>query len=303
MGGGVLRTAAKAAVNGAFRSPIFDEAGRRIARQQVTSFSPAVDPSHFVPSLSAGHERAEVAAVAVAAHWPEFEFNEWELAGGSEDNVESVNSAPRLIFGPVPTLEEAEEATKDLKDGMEKVYFTSQHTRESDHEVCQDIHSGECSTVSSVPNHVLQMYSLLQTREAQDVVSSIASDKNVWDAMMNNEKVIQFFKNPAPAVAEIHEQLAESVAKNESADEFSPTMEAKETAGNSFLETCKIKISQMVSGISDFVKDFFGISTGDSSSSKGKSGSSFTDDTNAMLGASFLATAVAVILVVFLKRI
>ncbi|KAK8951366.1 hypothetical protein KSP39_PZI003328 [Platanthera zijinensis] len=300
MGGGVIRAAAKAAVSGAFRSPFSHDAGRRIARQQVSSLAPTVEPGHFVPSLSAGHERAEAAAVSVTTHWPEFEFDEWEHAGGKEENIESVDIAPRLIFGPVPTLEEAEGATADLKDALEKVYFTPQHTLESNHKV---IHSGESSTVSSVPNHAVQMCSLLQTREAQVVVSSLAADKNVWDAVMNNEKVVQLLTNPLPAFAEIHEQLAESVAENESADEFSPTVEAKETSGNSFLKKVQIKISQMVIGISEFVKDFFGISIGDSSSSNDKSGSSATDNTKAALGASFFAVAVGVICVILLKRI
>ncbi|KAK8966820.1 hypothetical protein KSP40_PGU001424 [Platanthera guangdongensis] len=332
MGGGVIRAAAKAAVSGAFRSPFSHDAGRRIARQQVSSLAPTVEPGHFVPSLSAGHERAEAAAVSVATHWPEFEFDEWELAGGKEENIESVDIAPRLIFGPVPTLEEAEGATTDLKDALENgrgsrgklplrgsggsapgkfFIFHSQLAQTLSYPGLANKSPAELAYERDEIVGLKRVFSIVDIIDddsklifyLQVVASSLASDKNVWDAVMNNEKVVQFLENPLPAFAEIHEQPAESVAENESADEFSPTVQAKETSGNSFLKKVQIKISQMVIGISEFVKDFFGISIGDSSSSNDKSGSSATDNTKAALGASFFAVAVGVICVILLKRI
>lgn len=301
MGGGVIRTAAKAAVSGSFRSSLVDEAGRRAARQQVSSFVPAVQSEFVAPTLSAGYGRTEASAVVVAAHRPHLEFDDWVLTGGIEESFESAGIAPRLVFGPVPTLEEAMEATTDLKDALEKVYFTPQHTAESN-EVCQATSHGECSTISSAPKHVTQMFYLLQENsEAQDVVASLASDENVWNAVMKNEKVVQFCKKSSPEFVEIFKEPGEFVAESHTPDVFSSTMDVKETSEGSLLNKIKVKVSQMVNNISDFIKDSFGISTGESSSSNKKSTSENTSSTFGA-AASFLGLAVAAILVILLKR-
>ncbi|KAH0460450.1 hypothetical protein IEQ34_011113 [Dendrobium chrysotoxum] len=297
MGGGVLRTAAKVASTGSFRSPLVGEASRRAARQQASSFVPAVEQGLTVPNLSSGPTLSETPAVAVATHWPDWEFDEWELAGDKEQSLSADDVAPRLVFGPVPTLEEAKEATADLKDALEKVYFVPDHTLDS-HGGDQATACGESGTVSAVPGHVVQMFSLLRgSSEAQEVVASLAADKNVWDAVMNNEKFLKFCNNPSPAVAQIYGDPAESVAENK--PDFSPTVEVEETSEVSLLDSIKVKVSQIVSHISDYVQDFFGIS-----SASGETATSSTDHKyiNMTLGTSFMALAVATILVVLLKR-
>ncbi|XP_020600381.1 uncharacterized protein LOC110039597 [Phalaenopsis equestris] len=297
MGGGVLRTAAKVASGGSFRSPLAGEASRRVARPPASSFLPAVEPGISVSSLSAGPAVNETPAITVAARWPEWEFDEWDFAADEEKQIlESVDVAPRLVFGPVPTIEEAKEATTDLKEALEKVYFTPEHTPGS----CE---GGQATSgaVSAVPKHVSQMFSLLQgSSEAQGVVASLASDENVWNAVMKNEKVQQFCMNASPAVTQIFTDPAESVASKSG---FSTTMESGKTSQDSFvmdllnnINNIKVKVTQVMSNISDYLQDIFGIS------SEKETSSSDDKHTNKALGASFLALAVASILIVLLKR-
>lgn len=120
MGGGVLRTVAKVVPVESFRFPSVGEASRRAARQPTSSFVPAVEPGLSVPSLSACPIQNEPPAVTVAACWPDWEFDDWELAGNKEQSLESADVAPRLVFSPAPSIEEATEATNDLKDALEK---------------------------------------------------------------------------------------------------------------------------------------------------------------------------------------
>lgn len=51
--------------------------------------------------------------------------DDWEFAGGIEEEVPTAISGggepmPRVLFGGAPTLEEAKEATSDLKDALDK---------------------------------------------------------------------------------------------------------------------------------------------------------------------------------------
>ncbi|KAL5667478.1 hypothetical protein ACJX0J_019699, partial [Zea mays] len=49
--------------------------------------------------------------------------------------------------------------------------------------------------IPSMPGHVVQAFTLLKSStEAQSVVASLASDRNVWDAVLKNEKVMEFYK-------------------------------------------------------------------------------------------------------------
>ncbi|PHT34109.1 hypothetical protein CQW23_25909 [Capsicum baccatum] len=49
------------------------------------------------------------------------EFNDWEMVGGEEEMMVSVGEPlPRVVFGGAPSLQEATEATADLKHALEK---------------------------------------------------------------------------------------------------------------------------------------------------------------------------------------
>ncbi|PKA63691.1 hypothetical protein AXF42_Ash016975 [Apostasia shenzhenica] len=291
-GGGVIRSAAKAAAYGAFRSPLVDEAGRRAARQQVAAFQSAAPAADSGLIFSADKEQTNSPGIVAVSHWPEWEFDDWEVTGGSDGDLGSKDVAPRQVFGPIPSLEEAKSATADLKNAIEKVYFEPSLNVKSQ-KGSQSSTFGETSAVSAVPKHVSQMFSLLQgSPEAQDVVASLACDKKVWDAVMKNEKVMEFCRNPPQVLAfQTDTDAAESIAGNES-----PHRDVKEFSKASrftgFVEKIKVSVLEIVSNITDYIQDLFRLSPKDSSSSSA--------DMTAIGG--FLALAVAAILVIVLKR-
>ncbi|KAG8046653.1 hypothetical protein GUJ93_ZPchr0008g12045 [Zizania palustris] len=204
MGGGVMRTAAKvgiasgaaAAAGGRFRhaAPAFATAASASASAESAAAA--------APLVSAG---GDVPAVAAAgAQWPSWELDDWEFADwrgvAAEGPEETPAGKPRLVFAP-PSREEAEEATTDLRDAIERVYFS-----ESPVEVVKEngkelSNWGADAIIPGVPGHVVQAFTLLKSSpEAQGVVASLASDKNVWEAVFRNEKVMEFCKTRQPSM-------------------------------------------------------------------------------------------------------
>lgn len=304
-----MTTAAKAAALGGYRSglPLAGQAAAAAARKAsrlppatVSAVAPAAEEGLAVPLLSSEKGQSDAPAVQ-AIQRQSWEIDDWEFAGGEEELLDSLRPAPRLVFGPVPTLEEAKDATADLKDAVERVYF-SPSTEVSLNGVLGSASPENVALVKSMPNHVIQAFSLLQgSPEAQDVVASLASDKNIWDAVMKNEKVMEFYKmHWSPVHSE------ESVAENECTKEplVNPKTPAEDSQTSVFaamVHNIKVKVTEMVSHISNFLQDLLGNSREAQSSTSTKStGTSGTVDV--AVGASFIALAIAAILVVLVKR-
>ncbi|XP_008789186.2 uncharacterized protein LOC103706755 [Phoenix dactylifera] len=315
MGGGAMRTAAKAALGG-YRSagPLAGQAAaaRRASRPPpatVSAVSPAVEGSPAVPLLSSEKGRSDALPVQEIqqASW---EIDDWEFAGGEEEELHaSLHPAPRLVFGPVPTLEEAKEATADLKDAVERAYFSP--SIEVSLEGVQGCASCEnVAPLQSMPKHVVQAFSLLHgSPEAQNVVASLAADKNVWDAVMKNEKVMEFYRTQQSVVLRPETNVAfeESVAENVCTKEFleSPKTPAEDSQTSVFAEivgNIKRKVTEMVNHLSNFLQDLFGTSTGAQSSTSTKRTGTTEPNVDGAIGASFIALAIAAILVVLVKR-
>lgn len=125
-----MRTAAKAAAFAGY----LPNAARRAAALPTGATATTVhvaiegESSPLVSSISWEKASGQPAIV----QRPAWEIDDWEFAGGKEDEEDVVaavaaavsdrmlDQAPRLVFGPPPTLEEAKEATADLKEAMEK---------------------------------------------------------------------------------------------------------------------------------------------------------------------------------------
>lgn len=109
-GGGVMRAAAAAkvvgvtAANGGFRGFAPDHPVCAAARA-------AVRPVYASAMLSASENPA---VDGTAVQRPFLEFDDWGFSDGEE------TPPPRLVFGGAPTLQEAQEATYDLKEAIEK---------------------------------------------------------------------------------------------------------------------------------------------------------------------------------------
>ncbi|KAJ8504011.1 hypothetical protein OPV22_004897 [Ensete ventricosum] len=306
MGGGAMRTAAKAAALGGYRSvgPFAGHpAAWRAPKPASAAISSAAGSSNSIGSSETGLR--EVASVSVI-HAPAGEIHDWGFAGwGEEQEVapDSLRPAPRLVCGPVPSLEEAKEATSDLKDALEKVNF-SRSTNESAIKVPSESTCYETSSViPSMPRRVVQAFSLLQgSPEAQDVVASLASDKNVWDAVMRNEKVMEFVRTHQP-ILHPESNAASEVPLADGNPQSSTGEATTNSAFADFARSIKGILAEMVSNISSFLQELLGASPGASSVPSTKT-SHDTDDFSANfdMGASFVALAVATILVVLLKR-
>ncbi|KAF8409442.1 hypothetical protein HHK36_005518 [Tetracentron sinense] len=128
-GGGAMRVASKVSgfvINGGLRgSPLahvadqsVTSAARKSSRPVAASVSSSVNEdgksSVLISSQNGKVEAAE------SGHRPSWDLDDWEFAGDEEELLsDSVNPIPRVVFGGVPTLEEAEEATSELKDALE----------------------------------------------------------------------------------------------------------------------------------------------------------------------------------------
>ncbi|BAT92471.1 hypothetical protein VIGAN_07120000 [Vigna angularis var. angularis] len=102
------------------------------------------------------------------------------------------DSTARVVSGSVPCFDEA---TTELKHALHKKYLSSNSTEYQGFALPNQIsvlspsHSGLKNKDS-----VFQAFQLFsESSEAQNVVASIACDPNVWNAMVQNPKLQDFF--------------------------------------------------------------------------------------------------------------
>ncbi|KAM0823068.1 hypothetical protein ACQ4PT_071110 [Festuca glaucescens] len=225
----------------------------------------------------------------------------------------------RDVFGPVPTHEEAMAATIDLREAFEMCVTTKTYPDYSlgfslwvAQEVFQDrVHSetskhedeyDNLTVTSGSSGRVIEAFTMLQANpEAQDVVASLASDKNVWEAVMNNEKLVQFYKNCES------DQSESSCATDEVSDAESSLSSNDLSLGTGdafkeYVQKMRAFVSEMVTNLSSIMQDL--IATSDEGQSKGRlrtlimnTKKDFANDRS-----SFVLLAIATIFVVLLKR-
>ncbi|XP_058208462.1 uncharacterized protein LOC131321597 [Rhododendron vialii] len=332
-GGGAMRAAAKVAgirvASGARRGA---GEGARPASAIVSSSSTS---SEEVKSgggvLTASLETNNAIDAAATVQRPCWELDDWEFAGGAEDNLKSCGEPmPRLVFGGAPTLQEAKEATEELKDALEKAYLTSPHSTE-----CGDLlvpghqypfsllskpdysETKACitseKTAGSLPNNALKAFRLLnESPAAQNVVASIASDPNVWTAVLQNEALTEFLESQksTASFSKMDPAVEGSVTDSEFTDNQSPkpAYEFNDSgkSGDSengfmgFVKGLKIKVNDMMSSLSDYFQSLFGGPTEEKVSGDADARPPFGEKA---MGASLLGLAVMVIMVVVLKRV
>lgn len=134
---------------------------------------------------------------------------------------------------------------------------------------------------SGTSGRVVQAFTLLQeSPEAQVVVASLASDKNVWDAVMKNEKVIKFYKTYESKLSKCS-SVASSVSGHEVEDGEAASLQSKsntylpQSAGESvkdYLEKMKALVSEMMANLSNIMQDLVATSAeGRSKAARGRS--------------------------------
>ncbi|KAF0897722.1 hypothetical protein E2562_000436 [Oryza meyeriana var. granulata] len=303
MGGGVMRTAAKVGIAGGAAAAA---AGGRFRHAAPAFATAASAEAAATPLVSAG---GEVPAVAASGpQWASWEVDDWEFAdwrdvAAAEPEVTAAGK-PRLVFAP-PSREEAEVATTELRDAIDRVYFSEapvEVVKEQDKDLGK---LGADAIIPAMPGHVVQAFTLLKSSpEAQGVVVSLASDKNVWDAVLKNEKVMQFYKTHQQSLGcTFPEDTATVVSPEKLEDASSENLSPGEKPAGSpfadFVDNAKKTVIEIVDNITQFFQDMFRkpdeAQTG-ASSSTGKG--NFAE----IAGGSFVALAIAVILVVLFKR-
>ena len=117
-----MRTAAKVGMAGGAAAAAAAAKGGRF-RHAAPAFATAPAGAEAAPLVSAAGVEAPPTAAQWAASW---EMDDWEFADWRDDAAAAVAVAereaaakPRLVFAP-PSREEAEEATTELRDAIER---------------------------------------------------------------------------------------------------------------------------------------------------------------------------------------
>ena len=120
-----MRAAAKVAgigvVNGGRRgfsaeNPVAAAAARTATRPASAAISTSDETKSGVFAVVSQND-----VVDAGVQRPCWELDEWEFAGAEEEMiVQPRDPMPRLVFGGAPTLQEAKDATSELKDALEK---------------------------------------------------------------------------------------------------------------------------------------------------------------------------------------
>ncbi|XP_059283750.1 uncharacterized protein LOC132037269 isoform X2 [Lycium ferocissimum] len=310
-GGGAFRAAAKVAgitaANSGFRSVTAEHPFRNVVRPVSIAAISSEDVKSGV--VTAAHGDVSPVERIVT------EFDDWEMAGGEEEMM-SGEPLPRVVFGGAPSLKEATEATSDLKDALQKVYLSEPANE----------YGGSCLSGSSlspfskacagsgvtksVPKHAMHAFRFLnETPAAQSVVASIACDPKVWNAVLQNPALQEFLESQKTSASfpdSWEQKIDESVADTDSFSQSSPRSvnsksEAEESkSGNSFTgfwQNIKQTVVDMMNSLSDYFNNLFGgnkiFVNADGSAKFG---------TVETMGASFMALAVMVMMVVVSKR-
>lgn len=290
-----MRTAAKLAGIGVARSGFRGTTVTYPAEKQW-SRNRASSPTRVI---SQGTKTADVKPLHTSVSE---DLNDWEFADEGDLFMSSGEPTPRMVFGEVPTLKEAEEATAELKDAIDQIYLSPANSQIENSSPGSEVsvlspYSKDCLVEAisnpSVSKHAIHAFQLLSSSvEAQTVVQSIACDPNIWNAVMQNPAVTSFFES----------QLADSTNGAAFAGSgFAETPEKEEKpesqSGNVFdfmgiLQNLKLTVTEMVSRMSNFFQNIFPTAEKDNS---------FMDYKNVM-GTSFMGLAVMVIMVVLMKR-
>ncbi|KAF5461042.1 hypothetical protein F2P56_020869 [Juglans regia] len=220
-----------------------------------------------------------------------------------------VSSMPRVVFEGVPSFQEAKEATADLKDVLEKEYLSSPKstgfgdTFAADHgSVLSPLTNPELdscvffeATPTPVQKNVLQAFKFFsESPKAQTVVASIASDPNVWNAMMDNPMLKDYLAleqrndNPEPQSPKRFEESSDGGQTGSKENGFAHI--------TGMMQNIKRKVLEMVSNVSNLFQNIFGVSASDGISSD-------SNGNTKTAGATLVGLAVMVMMLILFKRV
>jgi len=228
--------------------------------------------------------------------------DEWEFADVVDDVFVGDHQLSRLVFGGVPTMQEAKDAACDLNHALEMTYLHPNATNPAaEHVQTKSSLVSETLVTPSAPKGAIKAFRLLnENPQAQTVVASIASDPNVWNAVMQNAELVDFLQTHKTEV--VHPDVKYA------SDESSEAGESESSPGKGFMEYVEdvkqkinVTVVDMMNTLSDTFQSVFG------SSSKGgyvvnPDGTAAFTAENVAVGASLMGLAIMVISLVVLKR-
>ncbi|KAL3576757.1 hypothetical protein D5086_022040 [Populus alba] len=323
-GGGVMRAAVKVVGTGVANAGI---------RRGISGGTPPVEQSMrnaSSPVSAIMSSKASGGEVAAGMQRPAWEVDEWELAGGVEEEmvVDSAEPVARVVFwGAPPSLQEAKAATCELKDALQKVYLSPPNlgtgsslggSQLSGHQLTNSdiLETKACISCdpnrAPVPKYAMQAFSLLnESPKIQTVVAALASDPNVWNAVWENEALQELLQSQNANKEYVADN--ESVGDTDSLDaavsskKLTELSDDESETGNSqtglrdVINNVKLTVVDMVTNVSAYFKKIFSFSSAEHTpdAADENAGSSTTEKT---MGASLMALAVMVIMVVLLRR-
>ncbi|XP_059074154.1 uncharacterized protein LOC131041028 [Cryptomeria japonica] len=160
-----------------------------------------------------------------------------------------------------------------------------------------ELHFSNCRAVQPMGHkHVLDAFQLLQNSPTvQGMVISLASDKAIWDAVLKNEKVIEFRKSLQKGGSKVQEETEGSV--NASAETKGSDDASINGKTNLFIQTAeniKLKVAEYMEKITELIHHILGFSV-----KKGFAGNDGDNLDNTVK--SSLMLSIAVLLVVLVK--
>ncbi|KAL7131051.1 hypothetical protein ABFS83_13G173800 [Erythranthe nasuta] len=276
MGGGAMRAAAKVA-------------GITVGNGSLRGFTSSEHHPFFSATRSAISSRASLAEdVKPAASLslggvqpPSPEIEDWVFAVGEEEAILGESSTTqRVVVGGAPTHQEAKAATSELAVALQNLQAEKKPS--------------ENSVSPAVPAHAIKAFTFLhESTAAQNVVASIASDPNVWNAVLHNQELQKFVQSQK-------QSLGRSTVDQSSESDYAES-EAEDSPLMDIVQKVKVNVVDMMSSLSDYFKDFFG-PQGKATSLLFARVNGSTATADAVMEASFMGLAVMAIMVILLNR-
>lgn len=288
-----MRAATKVAGIGAMTGGLRGAAAESLAARK------AVRPaSASVASSSATDQTGAGLKVEQAVQRPVF-FDDWDFVGDDMPIVDRVGgdvTSPRVVFGAVPSIEEAREATSELKDALDQVYLSSPKSSGSLNSLSLPETKACVTHESSVQqNAAVQAFMLLkEDPKIESVVASIVSDPNVWNSVMNNPSLMEYFESQkkfAGAEVDVPQSPQSCVSSSHAVEPERPE------GLMAIIEDMKLTVLDMVNSLSNFVQSLF------AEPEMGKKPENSEGASRTVVaGGTFMALAMMVIMVIAMKR-
>lgn len=305
MGGGVMRAAAAASkVAGVGISDVAAGTHGVVAPLPTVEYSRFSATSRTAVSrpasalLFSSPAKTDVCASRATAHSLVLDADDWEFAGGEEElGSDSEFPTPRLVFGPVPTLDEAKSATSQVKDALENAISPPNMFGFRRPMLWNTCNTNQ-NLAAPAQNHAIQAFKLLKENPStQTVVASIASDPNVWNAVMQNDALTEYIQSQKTNAS--HSDIDGAESASDGRDSWFAKV-VKETGNRfmDFMQNVNHTFIEMVNKASGFARDIF-------KGARDPGNSEYSDKEGFMgspLGAALMALAVSVIMVVVLRR-